>query len=277
MESSSLESKQTKIRGFLLTVIILTSLFSGVIGYFVGYFVFSSEVDGLKIQISELEQQFDDIESFDGTGISEVVLLSDLFDEVRLSVVVVEATIRQLDLFGRGYYIEVQGSGFVIIFDKELLIVTSYHIISDAQSISVTFINGTTYEASILNSNPLVDLAFLTTSAPESEYIPLEIDSSGSLRVGNPVIVVGTPYGLEGSMSEGIVSALNRTLIVDNDIIENVVQTTAPINPGNSGGPLLNYEGKVVGVVTARIADSEGIGFAITSDVILKNLGTYFS
>ena len=104
------------------------------------------------------------------------------------------------------------------------------------------------------------------------EYVPLEIVSSGSLRVGNPVIMVGTPYGLEGSMSEGIISALNRTLIVNDDSIENVIQTTAPMNPGNSGGPLLNHHGEVIGIVTARVADSEGIGFAIPSDIIIENL-----
>ena len=94
----------------------------------------------------------------------------------------------------------------------------------------------------------------------------------GVLRVGDPVIVVGTPYGLAGSMSEGIVSALNRTLVTDEYSITNVIQTTAPINPGNSGGPLLNYQGQVVGIVTAIIQDSQGIGFAIPSDTILEGI-----
>ena len=97
---------------------------------------------------------------------------------------------------------------------------------------------------------------------------------SSTLKVGNPVIVVGTPYGLAGSMSNGIISALNRTLVDEDFSIENVIQTTAPINPGNSGGPLLNYQGKVIGIVTAIIEDSQGIGFAIPSDSILKGLTT---
>ncbi len=273
MESTSLERKQVRIKGLLLTAIILASLFSGIIAYFVSSFTSSNEINNLKSQISELEQKFDNITSNDFGSISgDDSLLSDLFDQVRLSVVVVEATIRQVNLFGREYFTEQQGSGFILDFNGELLIITSNHIVEGTVSISVTFVNGTNYDASILYSNSFVDLAFLNTTAPEMEYVPLEIVSSGSLRVGNPVIMVGTPYGLEGSMSEGIISALNRTLIVNDDYIENVIQTTAPMNPGNSGGPLLNHHGEVIGIVTARVADSEGIGFAIPSDIIIENL-----
>lgn len=275
MESPSLEIKQVRIKGILLTAIIIASLFSGVIAYFVSSFVYSNEINNIKSQISELEQEFDNITSNDsGTISGDGVLLSDLFDQVRLSVVVVEATIRQVNLFGREYFTEQQGSGFILDFNGELLVVTSNHIVNNAVSVSVTFVNGTAYDSTILYSNSVVDLAFLNTTAPEREYVSLEIVSSSSLRVGNPVILVGTPYGLEGSMSEGIISALNRTLIVNDDYIENVIQTTAPMNPGNSGGPLLNYNGEVIGIVTARVADSEGIGFAIPSDIILENLGS---
>ena len=252
MESPSLEIKQVRIKGILLTAIIIASLFSGVIAYFVSSFVYSNEINNIKNQISELEQEFDNITSNDsGTISGDGVLLSDLFDQVRLSVVVVEATIRQVNLFGREYFTEQQGSGFILDFNGELLVVTSNHIVNNAVSVSVTFVNGTAYDSTILYSNSVVDLAFLNTTAPEREYVSLEIVSSSSLRVGNPVILVGTPYGLEGSMSEGIISALNRTLIVNDDYIENVIQTTAPMNPGNSGGPLLNYNGEVIGIVTA--------------------------
>ena len=128
------------------------------------------------------------------------------------------------------------------------------------------------YSASILGSNPYADLALLSTNAPYEEGNPLEFVSSSTLRVGDSVIVVGTPYGLEGSMSVGIVSALNRTLTTEEYSIGNVIQTTAPLNPGNSGGPLLNYKGQVVGMVTAVVQESQGIGFAIPSDTILANV-----
>ena len=152
------------------------------------------------------------------------------------------------------------------------MILTSYHIVADTTALNVTFVNGNEYSASILWSNQFTDLAVLTTNAPQNMYKPLEIVSSSTLRVGVPVIVIGTPYGLEGSMSEGIVSALNRTLIAEEFSIENVIQTTAPLNPGNSGGPLLNYQGQVVGIATAIVQESQGIGFAIPSDTILEEI-----
>ena len=273
MESTTLENKKFKTKGFLLTTIIIASLFSAVIAYFVSSFAYSNEINNLKNQVLELSQELESISSNDYiTPIGDTVVLSDLFDQIRLSVVVVKANIRQVNIFGREYFTEQQGSGFIIEYNGKFLIVTSNHIIDEAISTSITFVNGTTYDASVLYANSFVDLAFLITDAPESEFIPLTIISSSFLKVGNPAILVGTPYGLEGSMSEGIISALNRTLIINDDYIENVIQTTAPMNPGNSGGPLLNYKGEVIGIVTARIADSEGIGFAIPSDIILENL-----
>jgi len=273
MESTTLENKKFKTKGFLLTTIIIASLFSAVIAYFVSSFAYSNEINNLKNQVLELSQELESISSNDFiTPIGDTVLLSDLFDQIRLSVVVVKANIRQVNIFGREYFTEQQGSGFILEYDSKFLIVTSNHIIDEAISTSITFVNGTTYDASVLYANSFVDLAFLNTDAPESEFIPLTIISSSSLKVGNPAILVGTPYGLEGSMSEGIISALNRTLIINDEYIENIIQTTAPMNPGNSGGPLLNYKGEVIGIVTARIADSEGIGFAIPSDIILENL-----
>jgi S1-C subfamily serine protease len=153
-----------------------------------------------------------------------------------------------------------------------MIILTSYHVIAEVITINVTFFDGNEYLASILGSNQFTDLALLSNNASQSMYEPLEIVSSSTLRVGNPVTVVGTPYGLEGSMSEGIVSALNRTLVLEEYSIPNVIQTTAPMNPGNSGGPLLNYKGQVVGMATAIVQESQGIEFAIPSDVILKNI-----
>jgi serine protease Do len=153
-----------------------------------------------------------------------------------------------------------------------MIILTNYHVVADTTSINITFISEKEYSASVIGSNPNADLAVLSMDAPKDEFSPLEIVSSSTLRVGDGVIVVGTPYGLEGSMSVGIVSALNRTLTTEEYSIGNVIQTTAQLNPGNSGGPLLNDKGQVVGIVTAMVQESQGIGFAIPSDIVLANI-----
>jgi len=119
-------------------------------------------------------------------------------------------------------------------------------------------------------------LGVLSVDAPEEEFVTIEIASSTSLQVGDPVIVVGTPYGLAGSMSAVYVNALGRTWTAETTggyVIANVIQTTAALNPGNSGGPVLNYKGQVVGIATAIVADSEGLGFAIPSNTILRESG----
>ena len=139
----------------------------------------------------------------------------------------------------------------------------------------MTFINGNGYAAAALGSDPYADLAVLSTDAPQSEYKPLEIVSSSTLKVGDPVIAVGNPYGLAGSMTTGIVSALGRTIteeLTGGYPIANVIQTTTPLNPGNSGGPLLNYQGQVIGITTAIVSDSQGLGFTIPSNTILREI-----
>jgi S1-C subfamily serine protease len=274
MESPQ-EPKRVQVSTVLIVVIILTSLFVGAIaGYYLGYLPLSTEINNLESQLSTLNQIIDNLQTTTivPTVLEENVSLPQLFDQVRQSVVVVEGLIPQQDFFGRVYYTQVQGSGFIYDFAGQLVILTNYHVVADTTSINVTFTNEKEYSASILGSNQYADLAVLSTNAPENEYKPLEIVSSSTLRVGDSVIVVGTPYGLQGSMSEGIVSALNRTLTTDDYSIGNVIQTTAPLNPGNSGGPLLNYRGQVIGIVTAIVQESQGIGFAIPSDTILENI-----
>ena len=258
-----------------MVIIILTSLFSGAItGYYLSYLPLSTKIDNLESQLTTLQQQINNPQliSTVTSVLGENVTLPQLFNQVRQSVVVIEGLIPNRDFFGRIYYTQVQGSGFIYKFAGQMIILTNYHVIAGTTSINVTYTNEKEYSASILGSNQYADLALLSTDAPENEYEPLEIVSSSTLQVGDSVIVVGTPYGLEGSMSEGIVSALNRTLTTSEYSIGNVIQTTAPLNPGNSGGPLLNYQGQAIGMVTAIAQESQGIGFAIPSDTILENI-----
>jgi S1-C subfamily serine protease len=156
------------------------------------------------------------------------------------------------------------------------VIITNYHVVNGAINITATFINGDTYAATVIGSDPYADLAVLTSEAPQDEYKPLKITSSSTLRVGDPVLAFGNPYGLAGSVSTGIVSALGRTITESTAggyAIADCIQTTTPINPGNSGGPLLNYRGEVVGITTAIVSDSQGIGFAIPASSILREIG----
>ncbi len=262
-------SKKQQIPALLIVAVILTSLLAGAIaGYALGYMPLSTQVRSLQNELSILSQQTGGSPSFLGENIS----LPPLFNQVRQSVVVVTGLVPSRDLFGRIFYSQVQGSGFIYTFGGQMIILTNYHVVEDTTSINVTFVNEKEYSASILGSNPDADLALLSTDAPQDEFKALEVVSSSTLRVGDSVIVVGTPYGLEGSMSVGIVSALNRTIETEDYTIGNVIQTTAPLNPGNSGGPLLNYRGQVVGIVTAMVQESQGIGFAIPSDTILQNI-----
>jgi len=229
------------------------------------------EINSLQSQLSALQEQVNDIKATTTViyenityFLGENFSLSQLFEQVRESVVVIQASVSQTVTF--------QGSGFVYNYSGQMIILTNNHVIDNAINIKVTFSNGNTYAASLEGSNPNTDVAVLTTSAPQNEYKPLTIVSSSTLKIGDPVIVVGTPYGLEGSMSDGIISALNRTITTDQTTMTNIIQTTAPLNPGNSGGPLMNYLGHVIGMATAIVEDSQGIGFAIPSDTILQDI-----
>jgi S1-C subfamily serine protease len=178
----------------------------------------------------------------------------------------------------------VQGSGFVYNYSGTMVVLTNNHVVYGTTSLSITFSNGNGYGATVKGTDPYADFAVVTVNAPSDEYKPLSIGNSSALTVGEPVIAIGNPYGLIGSLTTGVVSALGRTLTEEytgNFAIGNIIQTSSPINPGNSGGPLLNYDGEVVGITAAIVADSQGLGFAVPSNTLLKEIaalmvnGTY--
>ncbi|MEM3551950.1 MAG: trypsin-like peptidase domain-containing protein [Candidatus Bathyarchaeia archaeon] len=271
--------KTTFSTTIILAIIIVVSLFAGgVVGYLFGY---SSEISELQNQLSKLQKQMSNLQQTHNVInqnntyiLGENVSLSGLYEQVKDSVVIIRGVIVQYDIFHRAYYTQVQGSGFVYNFTGEMVVITNYHVIEDAINVTVTFINGNGYAATVLGSDPYADLAVLSTNAPTSEFKPLEIASSSTLKVGDVVVAVGNPYGLAGSMSIGIVSALGRTITEEKGgyPIANVIQTTAPLNPGNSGGPLLDLQSQVVGITTAIVSDSQGLGFAIPSNTILREI-----
>ena len=265
----------------LAITIIVGVLLGGWVGYFIGYSTVSEKMNTLQNQLSTLQQQIVNLQSINNTTqntayvLGENVSLSLLYEQVKNSIVVIRGIIVQQDIFRHIYYTQVQGTGFIYNFTGEMVILTNYHVISSAINITVTFVNGNGYMASVLGSDPYADLAVLSTDAPYSEYDPLDIVSSSTLKVGDPVITVGTPYGLTGSMTTGIVSAMSRTITEEESgtyAIADVIQTTALLNPGNSGGPLLNYKGQDVGITTAIVSGSQGLSFAIPSSTILREI-----
>jgi S1-C subfamily serine protease len=278
------EPKRAKTPTFLAVIAVIASLVAGgLFGYLICYSTTSGDIDALQNQVTSLQGQLTQIQSNQNQGTTNItvfsgdnVSVSQLYGQVADSVVVIRGMMfSHYNIFGRAFYSQVQGSGFIYDLSGDFVVVTNYHVVNDAVNITVTFSNGNAYPATVLGSDPYAELAVLSVDAPENEFVPLEIASSSKLKVGDPVMVVGTPYGLAGSMSTGFVSALGRTLSAETTggyVIANVIQTTAPLNPGNSGGPVLNYEGQVVGIATAIVEDSQGLGFAIPSNTILKEI-----
>jgi len=164
----------------------------------------------------------------------------------------------------------VQGSGFV--YDSNGHVVTNFHVVQGTSSMKVAFIDGSIYPASVVGDDPSTDLAVLKVAAPASELHPLAIGDSATAQVGDGVVAIGSPFGLQGTVTTGIVSAVGRTISSDNSYsISGAIQTDAAINHGNSGGPLLNATGKVIGVnsqIESEGGGSDGVGFAISSDTV---------
>lgn len=279
------ETRKPRLSTAIIVIIIVVSLLAGgIIGYAATVVALPGSNSDLQSQISSLQQQVLGLQSSLNAANQNSVIpiignasLAQIYAQVKDSVVVIQGLTVQYDIFGRTYYSGVQGSGFVYDYNGRMIVITNNHVVADTINDTVTFANGDTYDASVLGADPYSDLAVLSTVTSQIEYKPLQITSSAMLNVGDPLIAVGGPYGLAGSMTTGIVSALGRTISGDAPSsypIANVIQTSTPINPGNSGGPLLNYDGQVVGITTAIVSDSQGLGFAIPSATILREIGS---
>lgn len=174
---------------------------------------------------------------------------------------------------GRDWFyrpVETQGVGSGLIVHKDGFILTNSHVISDgnAKTIVVQFEDGTKKEAKVLWFEPTLDLAIVKVEG--TNYSVMELGDSDNIQVGELAVAIGNPLGLQfqRTVTSGIISGLNRTISDENMELENLIQTDASINPGNSGGPLLNSEGKVIGVNTAKITSAEGLGFSIPINVV---------
>jgi S1-C subfamily serine protease len=171
------------------------------------------------------------------------------------------------------------GSGFV--YDKLGRIITNNHVVGDAKIVDVTFVDGSRYTAKVIGTDIYSDIAVLQIIENLTQPLnPLVVGDSSKLVIGDPVIAIGNPFGLSGTMTTGIVSAVGRLLPATAAVgfsIPDVIQTDAPINPGNSGGPLLNMQGQVIGINTAITSDTDtfsGIAFAVPSSTITRIVPT---
>ena len=199
-------------------------------------------------------------------------LLINIYERLNPAVVNIQILIDAPSGIGDDLFPEGEGSGFII--DKEGRIVTNNHVVEGADEVQVTLYDGAVVEARVLGTDPHSDLAVIDVDLPPQLLRPVELGDSDGLRVGQRAIAIGNPFGLEGTLTTGVISALGRTLPADSLFtIPEVIQTDAAINPGNSGGPLLNADGLVIGVNTAirtTTGGSTGVGFAVPVNLVKR-------
>jgi len=204
---------------------------------------------------------------------AEDALLTNVYQRANPAVVYVEILVND------GGVLTPIGSGSGFVIDTKARIVTNNHVVEQADALKVTFFDGTVADAQVLGRDPYSDLAVIKIDVPPERLVSLELGDSSTLQVGQRVIAIGNPFGLEGTMTVGIISALGRTLpaqiLQSSGYFSNpeIIQTDAAINPGNSGGPLLDIHGRVIGVNTAIRSTTgvySGIGFAVPVNTVKR-------
>jgi len=194
-----------------------------------------------------------------------------LFEQAAPSVVFIATKRRGYDFFNSPVEVE-RGSGSGFVWDTQGHVVTNFHVLQGGNSFEVILQDQTSYDASLVGYYEDKDLAVIKIDAPPDKLRPIPIGTTKDLKVGQSVFAIGNPFGLDQSLSTGVVSALNRTLTsVNNRKIDGMIQTDAAINPGNSGGPLLDSAGRLIGVNTqiySTSGSSAGIGFALPSEIV---------
>jgi S1-C subfamily serine protease len=167
-----------------------------------------------------------------------------------------------------------EGAGSGSVIDKAGHILTNFHVVEDARQVSVTLFDGKTYDAGFVGADPINDVAVIKIEAPPEVLIPVQFGDSAKLKVGMRVFAIGNPFGLERTLTTGVISSLNRSLQIRGDrTIKSIIQIDASINPGNSGGPLADTHGRLIGMNTAiasSTGQSAGVGFAIPINLIAR-------
>jgi S1-C subfamily serine protease len=242
--------------------LLATAVLGGVVA--VGAVALLGGLDGETTVISETAASPSPSTTLNGGALS----VNEIYERAASGVVQITSTSGNIG----GASQQALGSGFVV--DKAGHIVTNYHVIQGADEIRVSFSNRDTVEAQLVGSDPSTDLAVLQVDTSASALTPLPLGDSDKLEVGDPVVAIGNPFGLDRTATSGIVSALQRLITAPNRYtIDHVIQTDAPINHGNSGGPLLNSHGQVIGVNTQIEtggvgSGNVGIGFSVPSNTV---------
>ena len=224
------------------------------------------EIDELNLETSETEESEDtDLKPYELETIK-------IFEDAAPSVAFITTTSLRRDFFTRNVMEIPKGTGSGFVWDNNGNIVTNFHVIQGADKAQVTLADQTSYEAELVGVAPEKDLAVLRIDAPIEKLSPISVGKSDNLLVGQSVYAIGNPFGLDQTLTTGIISALGREInSVANIPIRDVIQTDAAINPGNSGGPLLNSSGELIGVNTAIYSPSgasAGVGFSIPVKVV---------
>jgi S1-C subfamily serine protease len=198
----------------------------------------------------------------------------DIYQRYSGGVVNITTTTLGYDFFLRPVPTE-SGTGSGAVIDDQGHIVTNYHVVHGAQRMEVTLPDKTKFDAKLIGADPNKDLAVIQVNVPRGRLTPIPIGTSKVLLVGQKVLAIGNPYGLDRTLTTGIVSSLGRSIQAENGIIiDDIIQTDAAINPGNSGGPLLNSQGQIIGINTAILSPANsgsiGIGFAIPADTVRR-------
>jgi S1-C subfamily serine protease len=258
--SSSGSSKWRYAFAAILILLIVNTAF-----FAVAFLNLQTQLETMQTTLDEQSNEIRDlqnrIEVLDAVNQTGLMPWSTIYEQLKDSVVLIETNLGL-------------GSGFV--YDMDGHIVTNHHVIEDASSIQVTFLNGNVTSADVVGMDIYSDLAVIKIDPTVTTLQPVVVGSSSDLIVGEPVAAMGNPFGLSDTLTAGIVSSLERTMEAEgNYVIIDIIQIDAAVNPGNSGGPLVNLKGQVVGVNTAIQSETgsfTGIGFAIPSDTIKREI-----
>jgi S1-C subfamily serine protease len=235
------------------------------------YVIIQDQQSNLQTQLHESQQEIQSLSQqlqiADYINLTHNLPIPQIFQLLNESIVLIQTKVYSgLELVDHA-----QGSGFV--YDKNGHIITNDHVVQDADEITVTFTTGNRVKAILLGRDPYSDIAVIKVSLSHDALHPVVLGNSSTLIVGEPVVAIGNPFGLSGTITAGIVSQVGRDLSAPGGYrIVDVIQIDAAINPGNSGGPLVNMWGQVIGMNTAIISGSTGVGFAIASDTIRREI-----